>query len=148
MVNEIGTSRGGNAQPGDYYEDEKKLELVLAEENIPLFTNLRAFAVKMEGFRIAEVYGIHIETSEGILSWHHSLPTVPARHHWFSCRRGYQLGREGRKKFNEPIAPETTDKITMGSSVKWYSVEDDKPFSFPDFSYGVELNENNSEKVP
>jgi hypothetical protein len=48
VVNEIGPSRGGNAQPGDYYEDEKKMEMVLAEENITLFTNFRAYAVKMK----------------------------------------------------------------------------------------------------
>jgi hypothetical protein len=43
VVKEIGPSRGGNAQPADYYEDEKKMEMVMAEENIsPCFTNYRA----------------------------------------------------------------------------------------------------------
>src|SRR5690554_6598514 len=46
VVKEIGPSRGGNAQPGENYEDEKKMEMVLAEENISLFTNFRAFSVK------------------------------------------------------------------------------------------------------
>jgi hypothetical protein len=64
VVNEIGPSRGGNAQPGDYYEDEKKMEMVLAEENITLFTNFRAYAVKMEGSRITEVHASNTETSK------------------------------------------------------------------------------------
>jgi hypothetical protein len=59
----------------------------------------------------------------------------------------YAMGREGRDEFGEPTAPEVADKMTMGSSVQWYSVEEDKPVNFPEFQYGVEFNEKNTEKV-
>jgi hypothetical protein len=148
VVNEIGPSRGGNAQPGDYYEDEKKMEMVLAEENITLFTNFRAYAVKMEGSQIAEVHARNIENSKE-LSFSAPLfadctgdGTIG-----FLAGADFAMGREGKDEFGEPTAPEKADKMTMGSSVQWYSVEDNVPGTFPDFKYGVDFNETNTEKV-
>jgi hypothetical protein len=148
VIKEIGPSRGGNAQPTEYYEDEKKMEMVLAEENISLFTSYRAFAVKTKGSRITEVTARHIETSEELTF---SAPvfadctgdgTIG-----FLAGADYAMGREGRDEFGEPTAPEEADKMTMGSSVQWYSVEENQPVSFPEFQYGVEFNEKNTEKV-
>jgi hypothetical protein len=148
VIKEIGPSRGGNAQPAEYYEDEKKMEMVLAEENISLFTSYRAFAVKTKGSRITEVHARHIENSKELAF---SAPlfadctgdgTIG-----FLAGADYAMGREGRDEFGEPTAPEVADKMTMGSSVQWYSVEEDKPVNFPEFQYGVEFNEKNTEKV-
>jgi hypothetical protein len=148
VIKVIGPSRGGNAQPAEYYEDEKKMEMVLAEENISLFTSYRAFAVKSKGSRIAEVHARHIETSEE-LSFKAPLfadctgdGTIG-----FLAGADYAMGREGRDEFGEPTAPEVADKMTMGSSVQWYSVEENQPVNFPEFEYGVEFNEKNTEKV-
>ncbi len=148
VVKEIGPSRGGNAQPSDYYEDEKKMKMVLSEKNISLFTNYRAIGVKTKGSRITEVHARHIETSEELVF---SAPlfadctgdgTIG-----FLAGADYAMGREGRNEFDEPTAPEVADEMTMGSSVQWYSVEEEKQSGFPVFEYGVEFNENNSEKV-
>ena len=148
VVKEIGPSRGGNAQPAEYYEDEKKMEMVMAEENITLFINYRAFAVETKGERITEVHARHIETSEE-LSFTAPLfadctgdGTIG-----FLAGADYAMGREGRDEFGEPTAPEAADKMTMGSSVQWYSVEENSPVKFPEFRYGVEFNEKNTEKV-
>jgi len=43
-----------------------------------------------------------------------------------------------RTEFNEPTAPEEADKMTMGSSVQWYSEEKDVSSNFPVFKYGME----------
>ncbi|KOH44595.1 FAD-dependent oxidoreductase [Sunxiuqinia dokdonensis] len=148
VVNEIGPTQGGNAQPAAYYEDEKKMEMVLAEENISLFTNYRAFDVKMKRSRITEVHARHIETAEE-LSFSAPLfadctgdGTIG-----FLAGADFAMGREGKDEFGEPTAPEKADKMTMGSSVQWYSVESGEESSFPEFSYGVEFNEENTEKV-
>ncbi|SFS95281.1 FAD dependent oxidoreductase [Porphyromonadaceae bacterium NLAE-zl-C104] len=148
VVKEIGPSRGGNAQPADYYEDEKKMQMVLAEENISLFTNYRAFAVKTEGSSITEVQARHIETSEE-LSFTAPLfadctgdGTIG-----FLAGADYAMGRESRDEFGEPTAPETPDKMTMGSSVQWYSAEEKQPVDFPVFQYGVEFNDENVKQV-
>ena len=59
----------------------------------------------------------------------------------------FRMGREAKSEFGESIAPEKADKMTMGASVQWYSVDNGKNSSFPDFSYGVEFNDKNCEKV-
>jgi hypothetical protein len=148
VIKEIGPSRGGNAQPTEYYEDEKKTDMVLAEDNISLFTSYRAYDLKMKGSRISEVYAKHIETSEELAF---SAPlfadctgdgTIG-----FLAGADYAMGREGRDEFGEPTAPKKPDSMTMGASVQWYSVETEKPVDFPVFEYGVDFNEENMEKV-
>ena len=57
------------------------------------------------------------------------------------------MGREGRNDFNEPSAPEVADKMTMGASVQWYSVEGDKESEFPVFEYGLEFNDKSCQLV-
>ncbi len=148
VVKEIGPSRGGNAQPAEYYEDEKKMEMVLAEDNISLFTSYRAFAVKTKGSRITEVHARHIENAKE-LSFSAPLFADCTGDGTIGVLAGadYAMGREGRDQFDEPTAPEVADKMTMGSSVQWYSVEENYPVSFPEFEYGVEFNEKNTEKV-
>ena len=148
VVKEIGPSRGGNAKPGDYYEDEKKMEMVLAEENISLFTNFRAFAVKKNGSRITEVYAQHIENSKE-LSFSAPLFADCTGDGTIGVLAGadYRMGRESKAEYGESTAPDKADDLTMGASVQWYSAEENKPVNFPVFQYGVEFNEKNMEKV-
>lgn len=148
VVKEIGPSRGGNAKPGDYYEDEKKMEMVIAEENISLFTNFRAFAVKTKGSRITEVHAKHIENSKE-LSFSAPLFADCTGDGTIGVLAGadYRMGRESKAEYGEPTAPDKADDMTMGASVQWYSANEDKPVSFPVFQYGVEFNEKNMEKV-
>ncbi len=148
VVKEIGPSRGGNAQPGDYYEDEKKMEIVMAEENISLFTNFRAFGVKTKESRITEVHAKNIESSEE-LSFSAPLFADCTGDGTIGVLAGadYRMGRESKAEFGEPTAPEKADDLTMGASVQWYSAEENRPIDFPVFQYGVEFNEKNMEKV-
>ncbi len=148
VVNEIAPLRGGNAQPGDYYEDEKKLEMVNAEENISLFLNCQAYDVEMEGSKITKVYAKNIETSEELTF---SAPlfadctgdgTIG-----YLAGADYTQGRESKSEYNEPTAPDVADDMTMGSSVQWYSRERSYKSGFPQFEYGVLFNEENAQKV-
>lgn len=148
VVNEIAPLRGGNAQPGDYYEDEKKLEMVNAENNISLFLNFRAFKVEKEGTTIRTVFAKHIETSEE-LSFSAPLFADCTGDGTIGYLAGadFAMGRESKAEFNEATAPEEADKMTMGSSVQWYSKEGDKSSDFPEFNYGIDFNETNAQKV-
>ncbi|WP_080905566.1 FAD-dependent oxidoreductase [Parabacteroides sp. Marseille-P3160] len=148
LQKEFGPEKGGNAQPGDYYEDAKKWEVVTNEKNISLFSNFRAFGVTMDGGAIQSIQAKHIETGEE-LSF--SAPV-------FSDCTGdgtigylggadYAMGRESKEEFGEETAPEVADKMTMGSSVQWYSVDKKEPAGFPSFSYGLTFNDQNYEKV-
>jgi hypothetical protein len=148
VVNEIAPLRGGNAQPGDYYEDEKKLEMVNAENNISLFLNFRAFKVEKEGTTIRTVFAKHIETAEE-LSFSAPLFADCTGDGTIGYLAGadFAMGRESKAEFNEATAPEEADKMTMGSSVQWYSKEGDKSSDFPEFNYGIDFNETNAQKV-
>jgi hypothetical protein len=57
------------------------------------------------------------------------------------------MGREARSEYNEPSAPEQGDKMTMGSSVQWYSVEEPAESDFPVFEYGLNFNEESCQRV-
>ena len=140
--------KGGNAQPASNYEDEKKMNWIKNEKNVDLFLNYRVMKVTMDGNRIASVTAQHIEQGTE-LSF-----TAPV----FSDCTGdgtvgalagadFRMGREGKNDFNESIAPDEADKLTMGSSVQWYSEDNKKPCGFPEFEYGVKFNDQNAEKV-
>ena len=148
LQKEFGPSRGGNAQPADFYEDDKKAEAIAKEKNITLFSNYRAYGVEMSGQRIESVVAQHIETGEELIF------TAPL----FSDCTGdgtigylsgadYRMGRESREEFGESTAPEVADKMTMGASVQWYSIDAGKSAGFPYFNHGVSFNDNSCEKV-
>ena len=138
LVNEIGPDQGGNAQPKDYYEDEKKLKAVLKESNISLFLNHHANAVEMKGNKITKVFAENLETGEKLAF------TAPL---FADCTGDgtigylagaeYMIGRESKAQFQEPTAPETADNLTMGISVQWFSDKTAAPVPFPDIQWGL-----------
>ena len=148
IVKELSPAKGGNAQPADRYEDEKKTALIDGEPNITQFMNYRAFAVEMNGNTIQSVTAKHIETGEELVF------TAPL---FADCTgdgtigalagADYAMGRESKSEYGEETAPDVADKMTMGSSVQWYSEEKDTPIAFPVFQYGIDFNEENAEKV-
>lgn len=148
MIREFGHERSGNAQPGDYYEDQKKEDFIEAEKNITLYASQRAVAVKMQADRIASVTIQHIETGE------QTELTAPL----FSDCTGdatigylagadWAMGREGRDEYGESLAPEQPDSLVMGASIQWYSKDMKKKTSFPHFEYGVRFDAENCEPV-
>ena len=148
IVKELSPEKGGNAQPASQYEDEKKTALINSEPNITQFMNYHAFAVKMKGNTIRSIAAKHIETGEELVF------TAPL---FADCTgdgtvgtlagADYTMGRESKSEFGEPTAPEISDKMTMGSSVQWYSEEKDTPSDFPVFKYGMNFNEVNAQRV-
>jgi hypothetical protein len=148
LQKEFGPARGGNAQPEDFYEDDKKSELVAAEKNITLFLNCRVTGVEMDGRKIKAVIARHTESAA---EYRFVAPlysdctgdgTVG-----YLAGADYRMGREARAEFGETAAPEKADSMTMGASVQWYSTDDGKPSPFPFFNYGVTFNDQSCEKV-
>ncbi|GHT61678.1 hypothetical protein FACS189451_04240 [Bacteroidia bacterium] len=148
IVNELSPQNGGNAQPAGNYEDSKKTELINAEPNITQFLNYRAFAVTMDGQKIQSVTAKQIETGEEFV-FHAPIFADCTGDGTIGVLAGadFTMGRESQSDFGEPTAPEKSDKLTMGSSVQWYSEEQEKNTSFPLFQYGVRFNEDNIEDV-
>ncbi|MBQ8047525.1 MAG: FAD-dependent oxidoreductase [Prevotella sp.] len=139
---------GGNAQPAEVYEDEKKLDWIRKEDNVTLFLNYRAVEVETKDGRILSVTAQHVEMGEQIRL---SAPV-------FSDCTGdgilgllsgadWTMGRESKEEFGEELAEDVSDKLTMGASVQWYSMPTNAPDVFPEFNYGMTFNEQNAEHV-
>jgi hypothetical protein len=148
LVNEIGPDKGGNAQPGSYYEDDKKIMAVLEEENITLFLNYHANEVTTDNGKIISVTTRNIENGRRIRF------TAPL---FADCTgdgtigvlagADYMEGRESRDVFGEETAPEVADKMTMGASVQWYSKKQKEEVEFPDIKWGLSWNEKKAEAI-
>ena len=145
LVNEIGPERGGNAQPKDYYEDDKKLRAVLAESNISLFLNFHANQVEVQKGKIVKVFAESIVTGEkrAFVAPLFADCTGDGTIGYLAGAE-YMSGRESRKEFNEPTAPEHADSLTMGISVQWFSETLDAPSGFPDIEWGLSWSEEKS----
>ena len=143
LVNEIGPTRGGNAQPKDYYEDDKKMQAVLNESNISLFLNYHANEVMMRGNTIEKVVAQNLETGEK-LAFSAPLFADCTGDGTIGYLAGaeYMSGRESRSTYNEPTAPEVADNLTMGLSVQWFSENMDHPITYPDINWGLPWNED------
>lgn len=149
LLNEFGPSTKGNARPAEVYEDEKKLDAVLAEENITLFLGCKVTAVRKSGPRsIASVIATRVD----------DYRTVEIRGRVFADCTGdgalgvlagaeWHMGRDPKSRYGEPSAPDEADGITLGASVQWYCLEADAPRPFPDIDWGLPIDERTVQKV-
>ncbi len=148
LVNEIGPDKGGNAQPASFYEDQKKLDAVESEKNITLFLNYRANSVEKDGDLIKSVRAVNIENAKE-LRFEAPLFADCTGDATIGALAGadFMMGREGQSEYGEPTAPKVKDKMTMGSSVQWYSEESSKPELFQMIPWGLNFNEKNAQAI-
>ncbi|NIO42379.1 MAG: FAD-dependent oxidoreductase, partial [Burkholderiales bacterium] len=59
----------------------------------------------------------------------------------FLAGADFRMGRESKEQTGESLAPEEPDKMTMGASVQWYSIQSDRPSSFPDCPWALQFDE-------
>ena len=149
MLREFGHSKGGNAKPAENYEDGKKIAFIENEPGVSYFPCFRAVQVKMaDKHHIGSVIIRGTESGEELELYAPLFSDCTGDANLgFLAGADWRMGREGRDEFNESLAPEKGDAMTMGSSVQWYSVETEQKSGFPEFFYGVEFNEENCEKV-
>ena len=148
VVRELSPARRGNAGPPERYEDQKKLDVVGAEKNISLFLSTHVSEVEKTGKRISAVIGRNIRTGRRL---RFSAPvfadctgdgTVG-----FLAGADYRMGREGKGETGESLAPAKADKMTMGSSVQWYSARTAAPVAFPKCPWAVQFTEESVQRV-
>lgn len=149
LLNEFGPATKGNARPAEVYEDEKKLNAVLAEENITLFL----------GYKVTRVNKSDPQTISSIVATQvDDYTTIEIKGNLFADCTGdgalgvlagaeWNMGRDPKSRYNEPSAPETADGITLGASVQWYCLEADRPVPFPDIDWGLPISEETVQKV-
>ncbi|MGN0047428.1 MAG: FAD-dependent oxidoreductase [Bacteroides sp.] len=148
LLKEFAPLEGGNAQPEEVYEDDRKMQWLKAQPNVTLFLSRRVHRVDTVEGRIRSVTAIHIEQGDE-LRFEAPLfaDCTGDASVGYLAGADYRMGREGREEFNEPIAPAVADSLTMGSSVQWYSTETDRPTTFPIVEYGIRFTPENCERV-
>jgi hypothetical protein len=142
IVKELDSGKRGNAQPASNYDDQRKLRVVRAEKNIHLFLNTHAFKVEKQADRIIAVIAKDTRTGKE-LRFAAPLFTDCTGDGSVGYLAGadYRMGREGRNETGESLAPQEADKMTLGASVQWYSVQTDTPTNFPDCPWALQLTE-------
>ena len=122
-------------------------DFVEKEPNITLLMNTALYDCKCENNKIICVYarqsGSELEytvyadnfvdaTGDGVLG--------------YRAGADFRMGREGRAEFNEPLAPETPDMKTMGTSISFRAEDVGHPIKFeaPEWAYKI----NNDDDLP
>lgn len=149
LVKEYGPGRGGNAKTPERYEDSKKQDWIDSEKNIRSFMNCHVNEVFAVDGHIDSLIATDIMTGERFLF---AAPlfadctgdgTVG-----YLAGADYLYGRECLDDFGESMAPERPDSMTMGASVQWRTRKaTDGNASFPEFSYGLELDDESCRRV-
>ena len=149
VVAEIGPAKGGNAQPAERYEDQRKLDVVAAEKNIALFLNTRVQRVAMKegaAHAIGSVFGVNTVSGEVTeFAAPLFLDSTGDGNVGYLAGADFRMGRESRAETGEEMAPDEADKMTMGASVQWYTKEDKEPTAFPALPWMIAFNEQNCE---
>ncbi|MDR0335595.1 MAG: FAD-dependent oxidoreductase [Planctomycetaceae bacterium] len=128
LVHELDPQHEGNAQPGEYYKDERKLNAIRAEKNITLYLNTHIIAAETTksangSIEIKSVIGKNIETGiETKFAGKLFADCSGDGNLGFLAGAEWRMGRESKSETRESLAPEQPDKMTMGASVQWYSV--------------------------
>ena len=137
-----------NAGPASNYEDQKKLAVVRAEKNLRLFLNMHVFRVDKEGDRIVAVIAKHIENGQELrLRAPLFADCTGDGNLGFLAGADYRMGRESRDETGEARAPDKPDRLVMGTSVQWYSVDEGRPQPFADCPWAVQFNEETCQRV-
>jgi len=148
LVNEIGPERGGNAQPGAFYEDDRKMLAVLEEENISLFLNYHANEVVTKDNKIMTILATHIENGKKMIFTAPLFADCTGNGTiGFLAGAEYMEGRESKDVYGEETAPVVADNMTMGASVQWYSEKQNQDVIFPDIDWGLDWNEAKAEAI-
>ncbi|MBN2314146.1 MAG: FAD-dependent oxidoreductase [Sedimentisphaerales bacterium] len=136
-----------NAGPPTNYEDRKKMDVVRAERNIDLFLNMHVNEVETNNNRILSVTAQDVRTGKRLTFRAHLFADCTGDGNLgFLAGADFRMGRESRELTGEDLAPEQSDTLVMGTSVQWYSIEEEKPSTFPACPWAVPFDETNCTK--
>ncbi len=137
-----------NGGPASNYEDQRKLNAVLAEKNIDLFLYTHVNDVEMNGNRIVAVVGQDIRTSERRRFQGHLFADCTGDGNLgFLAGADFRVGRESRSETGESLAPENSDNLLMGTSVQWYADSTNRTSSFPLTPWAVKFSYENCKRT-
>lgn len=121
--------------------ERKRQQVVDAEKNIRLFLGWRVYAAEKQGDRIAAVAAREVRTGR------EQRFTAPVfidctGDGWLGFYAGadFRHGQEAQSEHNEPLAPEKAIRMTLGTSILWYSASAGKPVEFPDVPWAAAVS--------
>ncbi|MBR0239369.1 MAG: FAD-dependent oxidoreductase [Thermoguttaceae bacterium] len=141
LAYQMGPKGGGCAREAEHYKDDQRLAICQKYANLDLFLLTHVTAVEKEGDSILAVIGKNVEsgvetrfkgklfadcTGDGCIG--------------FLAGADWLMGREAKSDFDEPSAPEKRDKMTMGASCQWYTVETDHATTFPELPWAHQFS--------
>jgi hypothetical protein len=148
VVRELDPGNQGNARAAAFYNDEKKVHVVQDEPNIRLFLNMHAYAVEKDGGRITAVIARDIQSSKDLRFVAPLFADCTGDGTiGFLAGAEYRMGRESWEETGETLAPQEPDKMTMGASTQWYTVETLKPAPFPECPWALAFSEASCERA-
>lgn len=137
-----------NAGPASNYEDEKKKHLIDQEDNISLFLNMHAFDAKTKNGSINSVLAKNINTGQSFeFTGKLFADCTGDGNLGFYAGADYRVGRESKKETGEIRAPETADKLVMGTSVQWNTILEETNSNFPECPWAVKFDEHTCHKI-
>lgn len=137
------------AELGNIYQNYEKAEAIIAQEkNLTIAYNQHVFSVGKKDNKIEKVIAKDIETGKEY-EYHGALfaDCTGDGNLGYLAGADYKMGRELRSEFNEDMAPEINDNLTLGATVKWESRELNEPVSFPELPWAVQFTEQTFQKV-
>lgn len=148
LIKEFGHSKGGNAKGAENYEDWKKTAIVEAESNLTVFYNSHIIDVEKSGSRISAI--ITQDTHSGERTRYEAPLFADCTGDGtvgFLAGAEYRVGRESFAETSEPSAVEKADTQVMGASVQWNTSTAGSDVTFPEFSYGLNFNDENCHPI-
>lgn len=140
IVGEVNTPGYPNGSAESIRYDRLRHAVMEEESRIHLFLAWRAFDAHVEDGSIVWVDARHIQTGEE-LRFHAPYFVDSTGDGWIGYWAGakYRMGREGRAEHDESLAPETSDAMTNGSSVMWYSRDVGQPVAFQEVPWAMDV---------
>ena len=134
---------------GNVYEHYEYVEnLVRQEPNLSLFLNMNADGAEMDGKRIQSVYASDILTSQKYrFNCKYAADCSGDGVLAFLSGADFMMGREMRKDFNELLAPEVPDNLSLGSTIAWSSKKTDAEKPFPLTPWAVHFTEVTAQQL-
>jgi len=121
--------------------DSNRLAFVSAETNATLIMPWRAYGVVTNvDRRITAVDARHIRTGER-LRVKAPLFIDCTGDGWIGywAGAGFRMGREARDEYDESLAPDVADGMTMGNTVWWRSYDTGAPVVFPEVPWAMDV---------
>ncbi len=140
IVQELNTEHYPNGHADAISTNDTLMQVVYDEKNIHVFLNTYINGAEKSGNQISGVSGFNIITSEKI-RFEGSWFVDATGDGWVGYYAGarFMMGRESRSEFNESMAPEKEDEMTMGNSVLWNSYDTGEVSQFPKVPWAMDV---------